>query len=157
MKKLLSMLAIVAVFFSITSCGNDEPKKPEDSQKEVAKEWYNVKTSDAIPTIIFNTTPNAKGEGTVRLNGVKFSARGHMSPALNIRIDAPLKKNDGVFTYEGTELVPYLKTGNTEVPYDEMKIQDFKAVVDVKKKTYTLTFKAHGGEFNSEGTITDKK
>lgn len=77
------------------------------------------------------------------------------SPVMNIRIDAPctFDATSQVFTFEGTDITPYMQRGNTWVPMPSIPVTDLKSTVNYGSRTYDISFYCHGGYFESEGGL----
>ncbi len=90
----------------------------------------------------------------VMLYNIQFTIGDRVSPKMNIRIDVPYTHNSGVYTIKQTSdvIIPYLIRGESFVPADQFPVTDFKAVVNIPKKTYTIAFDCHGGSFDDNGT-----
>ncbi len=155
MKKLISMLAVMAIFFAFTSCGNDEPVVNNPTLDYTS--WYSNHDASTEHYLTFDLEKNDKGLGTVRLYKVQFKIGERMSPKLNIRIDAPMSRKGNVYTLKGTDITPYLmmgESGKTDVPASQFIVTDFVATIDVEHVTYNISFKCHGGEYKNSGTIS---
>lgn len=93
----------------------------------------------------------------IYLHNIIFTIGTQQSPALNIRIDAPVTydKNTATYTFSGTGLAPYQIRGGSLIPMtDELyRVNDLTCTINLKSKTYSITFDCHGGHYDSNGKI----
>ncbi len=153
MRKFLSMMAIVALTLSMASCGDDENDEIV-FQHEWEKQWVSTETGENVPTFYFDLR-HPGTESPVTLQHVQFKIGERVSPPMNIKIKAPLSKKGNIYTFSGTDLIPFMLVGDNEVPADKFIVTDYVATVNVKAETYSISFKCHGGEFNSSGKCTN--
>lgn len=152
MKKLLFMFAFVAVLFAFTACGSDEPEIKDPTLGYTS--WYSDHAAPTDTYFDFNLVKNDTGYATVRMYNIQFKIGTRLSPKFNIRVDAPLTKKGNVYTYEGNNLVPFVVMAGVDVPAAQFIVTNFKVVVDVEKKTYSISFNSHGGSYSNSGTIS---
>lgn len=141
----------MAALFAFSACSSDDPVNPDD--KLTSTVWRSVHNAPTDTYFEFNLEKNDSGYATVRMFNIAFKSGDKESPRLNIRVDAPLTRKGDVFTYEGTNLVPFLTMRGTEAPVEQFIVTNFRVVVDVKQNTYSISFNCHGGEYKNSGTI----
>lgn len=98
-----------------------------------------------------------KDSSSIYLYNIVFRIGEATSPAMNIRIDAPVTvDNTGkIYTYAGTNIVPYMLRGNTPVPMagPNYLVTDLLCNVNTAAKTYDIKFDCHGGHFEDSGRL----
>lgn len=150
MKKFLPMLAFAAMLCVFASCGddNDEPNVPPTQTLESVYE-------DATDTHFTFDIDLDKDSSSIYLYNVIFTIGEAQSPAMNIRIDAPVTvdKKGKVFTYAGTDIVPFLLRGTTPTPMPTFIVTNLTCTVNTTDKTYSMFFNCHGGEYSSSGKL----
>ena len=153
MKKLFSMLFIAAMCcMALVSCGDDdEPTKPEPTQ--------NLESIFENPTdthYMFDIDLE-KDSSSIYLYNIVFRIGEATSPAMNIRIDAPVTvdKTGKIYTYAGTGIMPYMMRGNTPVPMpgDTYLVTDLLCNVNTEAKTFDIKFDCHDGHFEDSGRL----
>ena len=150
MKKLLPALLFAALCLSFTACGDDdEPVTPDPVQK---LESVYLEPTDAHYMFDIDLE---KDSSSIYLYNAVFTIGERVSPAMNIRIDAPVTvdKTGKIYTYSGTDIVPYLLMGPTPVPSPGFMVTNLTCTVNVKDKTYDLYFNCHGGEYAANGVL----
>lgn len=160
MKKLFAMLFAAAVMsLAFVSCSDDkdEPAKPEPIQY-LESEYEN----ESDTRLLFDINLE-KDSSSIYVYNVKFRMGDVESPALNIRVDAPctVDKTGKVYTYSGTDIIPYLLRGETPVPVPGLRVNNMITVVNVEQKTYSISFACKGnvmgkeidGQYNKEGKL----
>lgn len=150
MKKLLSALLLAALCMSFTACGDDdEPVTPDPVQN-----LESVYQNETDARYVFDIDLD-KDSSSIYLYNVKFTIGERVSPPMNIRIDAPVTvdKSGKVFTFAGTDIIPYLLMGTTPVPSPGFMVTNLTCTVDTKEKTYDMFFNCHGGEFKASGKL----
>ena len=154
MKKLFAMLfAVTMMGMALVSCGDDEPVKPEPTQ--------NLESAYTDPTdthFLFDIDLE-KDSSTIYLYNIVFRIGEAVSPAMNIRIDAPVTvdQTGKIYTYAGTNIMPYMLRGNTSVPMTgpAYLVTDLLCNVNTKDRTYYIKFDCHGGHFEETGRLKD--
>ena len=149
MKKLLPALLLAVLSLAFTACGDDdEPVVPEAQRIE------SVYESETDTHFTFDIDMD-KDSSSIYLYNVVFTIGEVQSPAMNIRIDAPVTvdKTGKVFTYAGTDIVPYMLRGTTPVPMPSFMVTNLTCTVDTKNKTYDMFFNCHGGEYKNSGKL----
>ena len=150
MKKLLPMLALAAMLCAVASCGDDkdEPVVPDPQTLESVYQ-------DATDTHYTFDIDMDRDSSSIYLYNIVFRIGDAVSPAMNIRIDAPctFDATSQVFTFEGTDITPYMQRGNTWVPMSSIPDTDLKSTVNYGSRTYDISFYCHGGYFESEGGL----
>ena len=147
MKRLVSLLFVAAVFgLVITSCGKDDPDEPVVPTQQLESEH-----GEANDTYLVYDIDLSKDSSTIYVYNAVFSMGETTSPALTVRVDAPctVDKTGKVFTYSGTDIIPYLVRGNP-VPVPSLRVNNLLSVVDVEKKTYFISFKCQGTVMGKE-------
>lgn len=153
MKKLLAMMFVVTVMgMAFVSCGDDdEPAKPEPIQN--LESLYENETD----THFMFDIDMEKDSSSIYLYNIVFRIGEATSPAMNIRIDAPVTvDNTGkIYTYAGTNIVPYMLRGNTPVPMagPNYLVTDLLCNINTAAKTYDIKFDCHGGHFEDSGRL----
>ena len=149
MKKIISMLCMAtALSVMLTACGDDKDEPVAPTTQKIESVYQN----ETEPHYVFDIDMS-KDSSSIYLYNVKFSDK--MPVTVNIRIDAPVTvdKSGKVFTYAGTNIVPYLIMGSTPVPRSDFMVTNLTCTVDTKKKTYDMFFNCHGGEFKAAGEL----
>ena len=135
---------------TLMSCGddNDEPVVPKNQNLE------SVYENETDTHFTFDIDMD-KDSSSIYLYNVVFSIDDAESPAMNIRIDAPVTvdKSGKVYTYAGTNIVPYMLRGNTLVPMPSFIVTDLTCNVDTKRKYYEMFFRCHGGSYAANGDL----
>lgn len=159
MKKIFSMLLVAAALcMVVTACGDDkdEPVVPQaqklESEHSATNDTYLVYDIDL-----------SKDSSIIYVYNAKFQMGEQTSPALNIRVDAPcsVDKSGKVFTYAGSNIIPYLVMGSTPTPFPTLRVNNLRSVVDVEKKTYSISFDCQGtvngkpidGHYEKQGNL----
>ena len=160
MNKSLSLLFIIAMFgMAFTSCGKDDPNEPA-FPTTVQLESEHGATNDTY--LIYDIDLSTDSSSIYVYNAV-FSMGETTSPALTIRVDAPcsVDKTGKVYTFAGNGIVPCLMRGNTAVPFPTLRVNNLRSVVNVEKKTYSISFDCQGdamgkqidGHYEKEGKL----
>ena len=150
MKKLFSILFIATMLGMVfTACGDDKDEPVVPTQK-----LESVYTSETDTHFTFDIDLN-KDSSSIYLYNVVFTIGEAQSPAMNIRIDAPVTvdKSGKLYTYAGTNIIPYLLRGATPVPMPSMPVTNLMCNVDTKRKYYEMYFECHGGSFAANGDL----
>lgn len=152
MKKLFSILFMATMFGLVfTACGDDDDDPPIPTQK-----LESVYLEPTDTHFMFDIDLN-KDSSSIYLYNIVFHIGEAVSPAMNIRIDAPVTvdKSGKVYTYSGTNIMPYLLRGNTPVPMpgETYLVTDLNCKVDTKDKKYSITFDCHGGHYDDRGKL----
>ncbi len=152
MKKLFSMLFIAAMCcMALVSCGDDEPTKPEPTQN-----LESVYESVTDTHFMFDIDLS-RDSSSIYLYNIVFRIGEATSPAMSIRIDAPVTvdKTGKIYTYAGTGITPYMMRGNTLVPMagPSYLVTNLLCNVNTKAKTYDIKFDCHGGHFEDAGRL----
>lgn len=151
MKKLFSMLFIATMLSMVfVACGDekDEPK-PVKAQK-----LESVIDDETDALVVFDIDLD-KDSSSVYIYHAVFTIGDRVSPAMDIRIDSPcsVDKTGTVYTYSGTNIIPYMVMGTTYVPVPSMPVTDFICTVNTKEKTYDTSFDCHGGHWAKSGKL----
>ena len=155
MKKIIPALLFAALFLTFAACGSeDEPNQPVSQMIESLDQNEN----DAHFKFDINTD---KDSSSIYIYNVKFSEQ--MPVTVNIRIDAPCTadKTGKVFSFAGTNIIPNLMMGSTPTPFPTLRVNNLRSVVDVEKKTYSISFDCQGtamgkeinGHYDKEGSL----
>ena len=98
-----------------------------------------------------------KDSSSIYLYNIVFRIGESTSPAMNIRIDAPVTvdKTGKIYTYAGTGIMPYMMRGNTPVPMpgDTYLVTDLLCNVNTEAKTFDIKFDCHDGHFEDSGRL----
>ena len=147
MKKIIPALLFAALFLTFAACGSeDEPNQPVSQMIESLDQNEN----DAHFKFDINTD---KDSSSIYIYNVKFSEQ--MPVTVNIRIDAPCTadKTGKVFTFAGTDIIPYMLREGTPVPAPGFAITNLTCNVDTKNKTFNIFFNSHNGEYSNSGKL----
>ena len=150
MKKIFPLLLLAALCLTFTACGDekDEPVVPTQNLESVCE--------NALTDTHFTFDIDLdKDSSSIYLYNVVFKIGERESPPMNIRIDAPctVDKTGKVFTYAGTDIIPFLLQGTTPVPAPGFVVTNLTCTVDTKNKTYDMFFNCHGGEYKDTGKL----
>ncbi|MBP3737466.1 MAG: dockerin type I repeat-containing protein [Muribaculaceae bacterium] len=99
----------------------------------------------------------AMGTGSITVYNVVFTIGDRQSPAMTIRIpDAKFTRTGNVITFDDTDIAPEMLRGSGFIPMGDPQynVTDLKCVLNLEAKTFTITFKCHGGQYDQNGTIT---
>ena len=154
MKKTMLLLATVAVMMGLTACGDDEPndKQTIDVQKGVI---YSVHQSETELYYNFSIDEET-GKGSIDVFNVVFRIGEQTSPAMTIRIpDAKFTRKGDVITFDDTDIAPMMYRGSGFVPMGDpaYNVTNLKSVIDLKARSFTISFNCHGGSFSDSGKI----
>ena len=159
MKKIFSMLLVVAALcMVVTACGDDkdEPVVPQaqklESEHSATNDTYLVYDIDL-----------SKDSSTIYVYNAVFSMGSVSSYPLNISVNAPcsVDKKGKVFTFAGTGIVPCLMMGSTAVPFPTLSVNNLRSIVNTENKTYSISFDCQGtangkeidGHYEKEGKL----
>jgi len=150
MKKFLFLFVFVALCIGFVACGNDD--EPDD--KAYSGKIESVYTDASQPHYTFDIDLNADSSG-VYLYQVVFTIGERTSPAMNLLIKAPTTGDatGKIFTMKGTNIIPFMVMGNTEVPYPNFPVTDLNITVNMTAKTFDMFFRCHGGEYSDSGML----
>ena len=152
MKKLLPILALAAMLCAVASCGDDkdEPVVPDPQTLESVYQ-------DATETHYTFDIDMDRDSSSIYLYNIVFRIGDAVSPAMNIRIDAPVNvdKTGKIFTFAGTGIAPYLLRGTTPVPMsgDAYLVHNLTCTVNTGNKTFNIAFDCHGGHHSDSGNL----
>ncbi len=156
MKKFLSMfiaVAMLSMVFASCSDEKDGPVKPEPTQN--LKSYCENETD---PHFTFDINLD-KDSSSIYLYNIVFHIGDAVSPAMNIRIDAPVTvdKTGKIYTYAGTNITPYMMRGSSLVPMTgpNYLVTNLLCNVNTLTKTYDIRFDCHGGHFEDVGRLSD--
>lgn len=141
------MLLFAALCLTFTACGDDkdEPVVPTQNLESVYEN-----ESDAH--FMFDIDLD-KDSSRIYLYNIKFSEQ--MPVTVNVRIDAPVTvdKTGKVFTFAGTDIIPFMLRSTTWVPAANYIVTNLTSTVNTKEKTYHLAFDCHGGHYENSGLL----
>ena len=159
MKKIFTMLlAAAALCMVVAACGDekDEPVVPKTQLLE--SEHSEVNGTYLVWDINLN-----QDSSSISVYNAVFMMGDKPSPSLNISINSPctVDKTGKVYTLMGSNIIPNLIMGSTPVPYPTLRVNNLKSVVDVEKKTYSISFDCQGtamgkpidGHYEKEGKL----
>lgn len=158
MKKLLPMLLFAALCLAFIACGDDkdEPDAPIAQQLE-------SEHSEANDTYLIWDIDLDKDSSIIYVHNAVFMMGDQPSPSLHIRVDAPctVDKTGKVFTFAGTNIIPYLMQGTTAVPFPTLRVNNLKSIVNTADTTYSISFDCQGtamgkpidGHYDKEGKL----
>ena len=158
MKKTLLLLATMALIMSLTACGDDEPndKQTIEVQDGVIYSHYESVTDTHYVFDIDETS----GKGTIDVFNVVFRIGEQTSPAMTIRIpDAKFTRKGDVITFDDTDIAPMMYRGSQYIPMGDpaYNVTDLKSTIDLKARSFTISFNCHGGSFSDSGKIVLKQ
>jgi len=155
MKKLLFTLSIMALALGLVACGDDNDEPVVEKSQRI--ESYYESESDVH--YLFDIDLEADSSSIYCYN-VTFTIGDRKSPALNIRIDAPVSVTvnsaGSIYTYTtaaGTSTIPYIIMGTTAVPMAEYAVTNLTCMVNTRDRTYRISFNCHGGEYSDSGDL----
>lgn len=153
MKKLFAMLLWVALLgMAITSCGDDK----DEPQPEPTQQLESAHEQETDRYLVFDIDLD-KDSSSIYFYNIVFTIGEVESPAMNIRIDAPVTvdKTGKIYTYQGTGIMPYMLRGNTPVPMpgEAYQVTDLLCHVNTDAKTFDIKFDCHGGHFENSGRL----
>ena len=159
MKKIFSMLLFAALLsMAFVSCGDekDEPVEPISQKIESVH-------GQANDTYLVWDIDMAKDSSAIYVYNAVFSMGETTSPPLNISVNSPctVDKTGKVFSFAGTNIIPNLMMGSTPTPFPTLRVNNLRSVVDVEKKTYSISFDCQGtamgkeinGHYDKEGSL----
>ena len=158
MKKLLPALLFAALFLAFAACGDekDEPVAPVSQKIESVH-------GEANDTYLVWGIDMAKDSSTIYVYNAVFAMGETTSPPLNISVNSPctVDKTGKVFSFIGTNIIPNLMMGSTPTPFPTLRVNNLRSVVDVEKKTYSISFDCQGtamgkeinGHYDKEGSL----
>ena len=157
MKKLIPALLFAALFMMFAACGDDKKDEPVEPVVQQIESEHGV-TND---TYLIWDIDMSQDSSSIFVYNVKFAEQ--MPININVRVDAPctVDKTGKVFTFIGTNIMPYLLMGSTPTPFPTLRINDLKSVVNTENKTYSISFVCQGtvtgksinGDYKKEGNI----
>ena len=159
MKKIFTMLlAAAALCMVVAACGDekDEPVVPKTQLLE--SEHSEVNGTYLVWDIDLN-----QDSSSINVYNAVFQMGDKQSPALNISVKSPctVDKTGKVYSLIGTNIIPNLIMGSTPTPFPTLRVNNLKSVVDVEKKTYSISFDCQGtamgkpidGHYEKEGKL----
>jgi len=151
-KSLLSLLAMVAIVVIATACGSD--KKDEPQPEPQSQTISSVYASDADVHYTFDIKLD-EDSSSIYFYNVVFTIGETKSPAMNIRIDAPVTVDNAgtTYTYRGTNIIPWMLRGTTWTPAPSFVVTNLTCTVNTSAATYSIFFNCHGGEYSDSGKL----
>jgi len=151
MKKLLFTWMIAAIVLGLAACGSDEPNTPNETKSQSIESVYAADT-DVHYTFDIDME---KDSSSIYFYNVVFTIGESKSPAMNIRIDAPVTvdKAGTTYTYSGTNIIPWMLRGTTWTPAPSFVVTNLTCTVNTSAKTFRMYFNCHGGEYSDSGTL----
>lgn len=160
MKRFFAILSIVAVLgIMFCSCGKDDPDEPVNPNIQRLESEHSV----ANDTYLIYDIDLSKDSSTIYVQNAVFSMGETSEMKLNISVNTPctVDKTGKVFTFRGTNIVPNLMRGNTPVPFPTLRVNNLTSIVNVEKKTYSISFDCQGtamgkeidGHYDKEGKL----
>ena len=152
MKKLIPALLFAALFLTFAACGDDkdEPVFPTTQQLESE----HGQTND---TYLIWDIDMSEDSSSIYLYNAVFTIGGATSPAMTLRIDAPVTvdKSGKVYTFAGTGIVAHMLRGTTWMPMpgDAYLVNNLISTVNPGATTSPISFDCHGGHFEKEGKL----
>lgn len=159
MKNIFAILFVASMLGMVfTSCGKDDPDEPVIPARQLESEH-----GQANDTYLIYDIDLSKDSSSIYVYNAVFTMGETTSPALTIRVDAPctVDKTGKVFTFAGTGIVPFLMRGSTAVPFPTLSVNNLTSIVNVEKKTYSISFDCQGtamgkeidGHYDKEGKL----
>ena len=151
MKKIFSMLFVFTMLSMVFVACDDEKDEPISPKSQKLESVYENETDTHF---LFDIDLD-KDSSSIYFYNVVFTIGEVDSPPLNIRIDAPVTvdKSGKVFTYAGTDIIPFLLRGNTPVPAPSFLVTNLACTVDTNVKSYSMSFDCHGGHYSKSGKL----
>ena len=159
MKKIFSMLFFVALLsMALAACGDekDEPDVPKTQKLE-------SEHSEANDTYLVYDIDLDKDSSSIYVYNAVFRMGDAASPPLNISVNSPctVDKTGKVYTFIGTNIIPNLMMGSTPTPFPTLRVNNLRSVVDVERRTYSISFDCQGtamgkpidGHYEKEGKL----
>ena len=149
MKKIFTMLFMVtALSVMFVACGDEKDEPVVPTVQTIESLDHDV--ADAHFKFDINTDTESS---SIYIYNVKFSEM--MPVTVNIRIDAPCTadKTGKVYTFAGTDIIPYLIREGTPVPAPSYVITNLTCNVNTKDKVFDIFFNCHGGEYKNSGKL----
>ena len=158
MKKLLPALLFAALFLTFAACGDDkdEPDVPKTQKLE-------SEHGEANDTYLIWDIDLDKDSSSIYVYNAVFRMGDAASPPLNISVNAPctVDKTGKVYSLTGTNIIPNLVMGSTPTPFPTLRVNNLRSVVDVDKKTYSISLDCQGtamgkpidGHYEKEGNL----
>ena len=150
MKKIFAFFLISGLLVTFLSSCGDEKDEPmiiksllleSDDDETGARIVFDIDLDrDSSSIYIYNAIINMGGE---------------ISLPMNVRIDSPcsVDKAGKVYTYSGTNIVPFILRGNTPVPTPSILVTNFTCVVNTENKTYFTEFDCRSSHYSKSGAI----
>lgn len=157
MKRNLSILFITTMLCMVfVACGSekDEPDPVEKTQ------LISSVFTDPTDTHYTFDIDLDKDSSSIYLYNIVFRIGETTSPAMNIRIDAPVTvdKSGKVYTYSGNNIVPYMLRGQIPVPMvgEAYLVNNLYCTVNTADMTFAIRFDCHGGHHDDSGTLQNQ-
>lgn len=152
MKKLMLLMATIAMAVSFTACSDDDEPQIID-----VKDGVIVSTTEQSTDTRFEYTLNEDaGTGTIVVYNVVFTIGERQSPAMTIRIpNAKFTRTRNIITFNDTDIAPDMLRGSTFVPMGDpaYNVTDLNSVLNLDDKTFNISFICHGGDYSKSGNI----
>ena len=159
MKKFFSIVLFATLMgMAFVSCGDekDEPVAPITQKIE-------SEHGEANDTYLVYDIDTNRDSSSIYVYNAVFRMGEASSPPLNISVNAPctVDKTGKVFTFIGTDIVPNLVMGSTPTPFPTLRVNNLRSVVNIEKKTYSISFDCQGtamgkpidGHYEKEGKL----
>ena len=159
MKKLIPTLLFAVLFLTFAACGDDKKDEPVfPTTQQLESEHGQANDTYLIWDIDMN-----QDSSSIYVYKAKFRMGDKESPELNVRVDAPctVDKTGKIYTFIGTDIMPYLLMGTTPTPFPSLRVNNLRSVVNVEKRTYSISFDCQGtaygrpidGHYEKEGNL----
>ena len=152
MKKIMLMMALCAMAMGLAACGDDDEPQVINVKDGVI-ESVEAQVTDTHYEFELN---EATGTGNITVHNIVFTIGDRQSPALTIRIpNAKFTRTRNIITFNDTDIAPEMLRGTNFVPMGDplYNVTDLNSVIDLDKKTFSISFKCHGGDFSHNGNI----
>ena len=147
------MLLMAALCLGLSSCGDEKDEPVPVVENFKISSIY----QDATDTHYEFDVNLDQDSSSIYLYNIVFRIGEAVSPAMNIRIDAPVTvdKSGKVYTYSGNGIVPYMLRGQTPVPMpgEAYLVNNLYCTVNMADMTFSISFDCHGGHHNDSGTL----
>ncbi len=153
MKKFFSLLFMATMLGMVFTACSDEKDAPVIPVTQSLESMYENETDTHF---LFDIDMD-KDSSSIYMYNIVFRIGEATSPAMTLRVDAPLSvdKNGKTYTYAGTGIVAYMKRGSTWMPMpgDAYLVNNLLCTIDTNVKSYAIKFDCHGGHFEESGKL----
>ena len=152
MKKLMMMMATVALMMNLAACGDDKDEPQVQVKNGIIASVF-TNENDTHYEFKLDEETNT---GDITAFNVVFTIGETQSPAMTIRIPkAKFTRKNNTITFDDTDIAPDMLRGTSWVPMpgEQYKVTNLKSVLNLETKTFNIAFNCHGGSFSDNGSI----